>query len=313
MDGVPIVPWSSLLVDYLGLTSNDYFNSGVSGAGWVAGGTTFLQQLQNLNSAITNKEQITDIVVMGGINDMDNTANVMEAIGTFSTYVKTNYPNALITIGVISWAKNKSVRQKLITLMKYYENASVNSNVRVVSNAYTWFHNYKSNFRQPDGHPASNGSVSIAYHLANFLKNGINHVVDEESITISNANSQITGTASTFGTLRNIMNGNQVSMQISIPTLRNLTMSTFDLMSSYILGTIDSAFIFGDYEDNIILGSGSGWAYNGTYHFFDFTLNLINGNQLQLKLMSPENTTISNVTILSFNPVPVVTLPTEIC
>ena len=103
--GSPIVPWSHYLVDCLGLTSSDYYNSGVSGAGWV-NGTTFLSQLQTLAGDMTNDEKnsITDIVVLGGINDpVSENSNIFTAMSTFSTYVATNFPNAMITTGIISW------------------------------------------------------------------------------------------------------------------------------------------------------------------------------------------------------------------
>lgn len=50
---------------------------------------------------VPDKEAITDIIVLGGTNDIGFEANIDSDIESFVSYCKTNYPNAEISVGVI--------------------------------------------------------------------------------------------------------------------------------------------------------------------------------------------------------------------
>ena len=206
--GVPIVPWSSKVVDFMDLTSSDYYNSGVSGAGW-AHGTTFLTQLQTLSASITNKDKITDIIVCGGINDMvENDSDVYDAMAAFSSYCATNYPNAMVHVGMISWAKNDNARTYLRRIVGYY-NQSIPTfpNMCSIGNAHQWFHSYELMY-QPDGHPNAYGSSEIGFHIANYLKGGQDQITWNGILSVIGNGDLVNLTTGVFDVLNGIDGGN---------------------------------------------------------------------------------------------------------
>lgn len=98
-------------MDWFADTVGDYCDvyipniSLLPGVAGFASSLPFLTMLQSLSGTITDKDEITDIVVMGGCNDLawnsvTETA-IKDAIKTFCEYCQTNYPNAHIKIGNI--------------------------------------------------------------------------------------------------------------------------------------------------------------------------------------------------------------------
>ena len=81
-------------------TSND-IQASVSGATGFASSLPFLTLLQDLEEVIPNKDIITDIIVLGGTNDIGHEAGIEDAIDNFVEYVKENYPSAKIKIGCL--------------------------------------------------------------------------------------------------------------------------------------------------------------------------------------------------------------------
>lgn len=169
--GVAITPWGEILPTFLNIADDEWYNSGVSGAGFVAG-TTFLQQLQTLGAQIENKNEITDIVVAGGVNDGSFLNSLGTAIDTFATYCKNTYPNAMVTLAMISWGKSATGRPIYEQIAYYYQTKSTHTNVRAISNAVNFYHNYTLHQSESEGHPSLAGSRVIAMNLANFLKGG---------------------------------------------------------------------------------------------------------------------------------------------
>lgn len=105
-DGLTLTTWTKLVPQYLGLTTDDYKVSNVSGSGFVVG-TTYLNQLKSF--VVDDKNSITDIVVCGGANDRTSTVTEIEtAISTFMDYAKENYPNATVRVGHIGWSVNQN-------------------------------------------------------------------------------------------------------------------------------------------------------------------------------------------------------------
>lgn len=61
----------------------------------------FLEVLQATEQEIDNKDLITDIVVLGGTNDLPVYQQIEPKIQEFCTYAKSHFPNAEISIGVL--------------------------------------------------------------------------------------------------------------------------------------------------------------------------------------------------------------------
>ena len=307
--GVPIVPWSTDLVAYLGLTSADYYNSGVSGAGWV-NGNTFLNQLQTLATGMTSdvKNSITDIVVLGGINDPSD-ADIYTAIGNFASYVTSNFPNAMITIGCISWAKGTANRANLRGKFQVYNNMAVRKNIRVLDNIFTAFHNYLH--YQPDGHPNSSGSMTIAYFVANALKGGENNVKWTKSGNMASTGNTLGITADTIGTFQEFFSGNTEFISVNPNNTINCNVNITTDGSVYTLGQIQLES--GYFDTARTLGIIEGWLYHGTT-MTPFTGKLIiEGSGVVKILVGGNGSVINNVTIMHISSSHWCSTPAEYC
>lgn len=305
--GVPIVPWSNYLKYDLGLSDDDYYNSGISGAGWV-NGTTFLSQLQTLAGTMTSDEKnaITDIVVLGGINDPTD-ADLYTAFNSFSSYVYSNFPNALVTIGMISWAKDDTNRANLRSKMQVYNWASSKKNFRVIDNAFTFFHNYLH--YQPDGHPNDSGSQTIAYFVANALKGGSNGVKWFKSGSISSEGNTLGVSAETIGSFVEEFKNDTGVLRLSISQLTINTNFTQN-GTGYTLGKVSLDTIKVASETNI--GHYYGWVYNGSYTNWFGAVTLSPDGTLKLYVDSVFPAS-NNATILKFDNPGYINIPADYC
>lgn len=76
--------------------------SPLTGVFGFASSRPFLDVLQNIETVVTDKDSITDIVVLGGTNDIGIAdATIISAIESFVSYCKTTFPNARVAIGCI--------------------------------------------------------------------------------------------------------------------------------------------------------------------------------------------------------------------
>ena len=105
--------WIGKVVSKLGSRIGSYRNWAVSGAGFISPGGTWLETMQTNTQGLTAEEKaaITDIVVVGGLNDAQPDLDVAVldlAIETFCNYCKANFPNANIHIGYCGSAMTNS-------------------------------------------------------------------------------------------------------------------------------------------------------------------------------------------------------------
>lgn len=160
-----------------GLNPDNCHNLAVSGAGFVSDGSTlFLAQVQGYTG---DRNEITDIIVCGGINDAKpeytSSATVTpltNAINTFCNYCKTNYPNAKINIAFVGGTLPTS---------SYYETLHPNIAQEWALWAYsihargqgckilrTWntIHLSHYNYNTDGLHPNNTGSIAIGESVA---------------------------------------------------------------------------------------------------------------------------------------------------
>lgn len=314
-----ITPWGPLVATYLGLTNNDYYNSGVSGAGWHVSGNKFITQLQTLAASISDKNSITDIYVLGGINDNQlEPDDVYNEILDFADYALTTFPNAMVSIGVISWPTYTASKINLLKKMNVYFSAINRPNVKFISTAYTWYHNYSD--YQGDGHPNSDGSRLIALNIANYIKGGValNKIYYEGSIYRDNNNIGISSSQATIGTMKQFLNGENVCLQINLDMI-NLTSSTIapSITTPYILGSVDNLFIR-TLNDPLCIYTGYVWGYDTTTtSYINMAYNLfIQEGQLKISFYYVDKTAGNvqfNFSILVFDKIPIITIPTALC
>lgn len=99
--GVYTTGWCEYFKNMSMAKTTQYF--AVNSYGFIGNNLKFIDLLKNNISKITTPlEQITDVIVCGGLNDKSNTIeNIIAAITEFTTYTKLIMPNANIYIGVV--------------------------------------------------------------------------------------------------------------------------------------------------------------------------------------------------------------------
>ena len=170
------IPWTTLVPQYLGLTENDYYKTSINGSGFV-NGYGFKNQLIDLDSTITNKNEITDIVVIGGYNDLNSNVNaILSAIEEFCTYAKTNYINANISIGCVGWTKYYDNRQNIAcnVIPAYTKCGKFGANY--LKNVEYILHDY-SLFSGDNYHPSQDGQNELSIYLTEAIKYGSCNVI----------------------------------------------------------------------------------------------------------------------------------------
>lgn len=147
----------------LGLTlGTDCWNGIHGGYGFAASGGTFLSLLQDLSGDITAKNEITDIVVIGGCNDASiSKSTVILAIQEFCEYAKENYPNALVSIAMVG--RNTGTFFGPVKYA-YSVGCGYSDNARYIGGSEDI--NYPPNARSDNVHPNGDCSDRMARFLA---------------------------------------------------------------------------------------------------------------------------------------------------
>lgn len=181
--------WTTPFKNFSGLTEGvDCFTNCVGGTGFVKTGNTgktFLDLLKNINIGTVNPEDVTDILVCGGCNDVDTIYNDLNtAILSFRNYCKQHFVNANINISMIGIFKASGRRKLLLsTVLRSYQLA-VNYGMMYIDSTCC-LHRY--DFIGEDGiHPTSAGCINIGRNLYNalFIGQGVQLInYNEESLS----------------------------------------------------------------------------------------------------------------------------------
>ena len=153
---------------YMGLVENvDYFISASPGYGFARPSMTFQSLLENITISIDD-DDVTDVIVCGGANDGDYTANVYTAIGSFVTASKTRFPNAKISICAVDWTMGNGTYYK--DIIAAYQYGAALYGCAFADGIYMAQHH--TGWKQADGHPNQAGQFAIAYAITNFILTG---------------------------------------------------------------------------------------------------------------------------------------------
>lgn len=174
--GEQTIPWTTLVPQYLGLSNNDYIANSSNGSGFNHG-KTFLAQLQEVANTITNKNEITDIVIVGGYNDRYHTINVIKtAMNTFFNYAKTTFPRAKLKLAEVGWSRVYDTRQSIAnnSLPAYTQCGQYGC--QYLKNTEFILHDY-SLFSGDKYHPNQNGQNELAKYLTDAILNGSCEVI----------------------------------------------------------------------------------------------------------------------------------------
>ena len=163
--------------------------TGGAGFSIAAEGRNFLQTLQYLETRETiYGDRITDIVVLGGYNDMSATTSQgsVDAITTylnpyveqFVAYCRTSYPNAKIHFGCIGFSYSSATNNYRCELVNQaYQRCAQLNNCKCIPNwryillqksfVYILADDANSYF-----HPNTNGNADVAKFLAQYISTG---------------------------------------------------------------------------------------------------------------------------------------------
>lgn len=238
----------------------DAYTGYLSGAGF-GSPIKILTALQNLSSTITDKSDITEIIVGCGYNDIDYVSDINAGIIAFVSYVAANYPNAAIKLAVISLTKDGTKLSGLMSgvVPAYKTSGQITDKINYIENSHYMFHRY--DFLVSDGiHPNNFGSAEIARGISGYIQTG--------SVMYSN-------TASHTSTI--------VASGINPST--NLTIVETDLGETINAIVLGGAIInitpqtFTDYaEIGVITPAIFINGYPGVYCSLDFVANIYNGS-----------------------------------
>ncbi len=175
--------WGKCLHD--NYPSFEVYSYEAGGGGFVANTYeyNFLGALQNHSQdvEVEDKSRVTDIIVLGGYNDVSVSATdeqMRTAIGEFVAYCNTNYPNAKVTIAGIAVDYNSAITQgKLNAMNSGYSSFAVEKGA-ATNNNFKYLLQCKSRLffadENPNSgfHPSTAGNTEIAKALAQYLTSG---------------------------------------------------------------------------------------------------------------------------------------------
>lgn len=104
---ITIDSWLDYFISWYGSEFNGYYRNQAGGWGFAKANCQFITLLQALESTITDKADITDIVVEGGFNDHAYLSGIDSAILAFRNYARQTYPNATLWIAPVSRGINQ--------------------------------------------------------------------------------------------------------------------------------------------------------------------------------------------------------------
>ena len=167
--------WIERFKQYLSLSNSDCYSSAVGGSGFIAGTDTFNSQLTTLAATITDKEQITDVMFVGGYNDNGQTqADLGNAISVAVQNAKTNFPNAKVWIIFCGFNVELSgaVRDLLTYIQQYYAFEALKNGATFFNASYAV--KMHSSLMSYDGiHPTDVGYQVLAIYIGTKVLGGM--------------------------------------------------------------------------------------------------------------------------------------------
>lgn len=167
------------VVSRIGIPASQCHNVAVSGSSFSDPSNSFISQLQNYSG---DKNEITDILVVGGINDavasyVTSASALQTAIEAFASYAEQNYPNAKVHIAYVGGCLPSSSMYSVHPARAQewalwgYTTVARTLNFRVL---HTWnaIHDSIYNYNADGIHPSQDyGITVISSAIANTFNN----------------------------------------------------------------------------------------------------------------------------------------------
>lgn len=237
-----VTSWEQLFVNLTGLTNTIQKH---------LGGTGFVNLVQNKNfqsllEEVPDDNSVTDIVVLGGYNDINyNKSQITNSITSFIAKANEKFPNANVSIGFVGWCRDSSLIYQLSIACQYYRECCGYYNASYLNNIEYTLHNYFDDFSSDGIHPNLNGQTKIVRNLIQSLMTGsCNNPTVFTQVGVS-YDSNVSGTP--FGSaLTCFQNNNIVSVSLSSQITIEFV-EAFDTtgIAEVEIGTINNGYIVG--------------------------------------------------------------------
>lgn len=211
------------------------------GASFANSDNNFLTLLKNIN--VTDKNSITNIVVFGGYNDYNwSKTDIITGMTNFFNYAKTNYPNAIISIGYVGFCTDSSTYNKRADSVSIYNEVSGHLGGNYLSGCEYILHN--TNEMSSDGiHPNITGHKMLASYCTTALMNGSCNPTSTESVSLVPAEGWTVDNPNNFIVIKN---GGVLTLQIDRNTFRHAAFTFKGDETRYLIGTFNNTSIFGN-------------------------------------------------------------------
>lgn len=211
------------------------------GASFANSDNNFLTLLKNIN--VTDKNSITNIVVFGGYNDYSwSKTDIITGMTNFFNYAKTNYPNAIISIGYVGFCTDSSTYNKRADSVSIYNEVSGHLGGNYLSGCEYILHN--TNEMSSDGiHPNMTGHKMLASYCTTALMNGSCNPTSTESVSLVPAEGWTVDRPNNFIVIKN---GGVLTLQIDRNTFRHAAFTFKGDETRYLIGTFNNTSIFGN-------------------------------------------------------------------
>lgn len=240
--------WANQFKSYIGASSVQ--NMSQNNAGYV-NAPTFMSQLQ----AVTNKTNITHIIIAGGANDkLQTTTTITNAVKNTLQYALTNFPNAEIYVAPVVLGLQGMFRYHTNipqTLNAIEEGIAQTPNIHEIQYAWEWLNGREdwastSNNSIDAIHPNDNGQKQLLRLFAEslFTRNGIhnnwktNVSGTENHGLIVNSESVCNNGIYTFNCQAKVVNNHTAYAGIIATCYGLSTVNNYSVSSNYYTGTL---------------------------------------------------------------------------
>ena len=267
-----VTGWPVLVKNYLGLMDDNFFSNSLGGAGFV-NGTTFATLLNQTSNHFKNDE-VTNIIVCGGFNDINKSdTDLINAIFNFKKQANVLYPNAQIFVGFIGNSTKMDKRVGLITTRDGYCSGCEYNGITYLSGCENALHS-TSMFGSDGVHPNTWGEETIAKAISNAILNGYASII-HAGVKITNVSFKNGFTGSTIIETSQYNDSCAFYGSFSMNRTSDFTMKGDG--SFYELFSFKTSFVLGGFQFDLpttaILTSA-----NGSYKTVPCTLRVYNGS-----------------------------------
>lgn len=299
VSGVRTIPWQQYIINQLDLTiGTDAFVSTKASAGIIGDPNvspiaeySYLYLLQQLENTITNKNEITDIIICGGHNDRSYTyQELLTNFELLNTYIKTNYPNSKLALGWISWSTDATYLDAYSGGIYKYKTLATHHGCTYLTDIENSCH--YSGWLMDELHPNNDGSEHIGQAVINYITGKMHN----ENVS-----------SKTNGTITAATGFNITSPTFNTQLLKDVIKVYIDANFQYAggtsfkcdgtfkeIGTISNSWIMGNH-DNIT--NCQAMLFDGSHTYNVDGLLKISGGKLYFACYLKEDNTTTDLTL----------------